>query len=235
MSQIVSIFSYPQLVFTSLIITIAAVFPFKVIAEAEPLSEPDIPAEILQESPVLQKWLEETPNVLEDIRRDPSFRTRLNIGFVIYPSNDETTGIQIAVKDIFIGRTGLTLSADYQTSFDSDRISSGADLHYFLLPLGSYVNIAPLLGYRYVQQDDFNTDGVNLGLRLMLSLSRTGGADISIAQSFVSPGSDQETGLFTVSLGYGITNQIRLSTDWKLQNSKQNKDDAFSLGIEYLF
>ena len=214
---------------------LAEVFLVKASAETESLSEPDIPAEIIQESPVLQKWLEETPNILEDIRNDPSFRTRLNLGFVIYPSNDDATGIQIAIKDIFIGRTGLTLSADYQSSFDSDRISSGADLHYFLFPLGNYINIAPLLGYRYIQNENFDTDGVNLGLRLMLSLSRTGGADISIAQSFVSPGSDQEVGLFSVGVGYGIIDRVRLSTDWKLQNSKQNKDDSFSIGIDYLF
>ena len=214
---------------------LAEVFLVKALAETESLSEPDIPAEIIQESPVLQKWLEETPNILEDIRNDPSFRTRLNLGFVIYPSNDDATGIQIAIKDIFIGRTGLTVSADYQSSFDSDRISSGADLHYFLFPLGNYINIAPLLGYRYIQNENFDTDGVNLGLRLMLSLSRTGGADISIAQSFVSPGSDQEVGLFSVGVGYGIIDRVRLSTDWKLQNSKQNKDDSFSIGIDYLF
>lgn len=210
-------------------------FPSIVKAETENLSKPDIPPQIIQESPVLQKWLQETPNILEEIRNDPSFRTRLNIGLAIFPSNDDITGIVVAVEDIFIGRTGLTLSADYQTSFNGDRTSLGTDLHYFLFPLGGYVNVAPLLGYRYVKSDDFDTDGINLGLRLMLALSRTGAADISFTQSFVSPGSNQEVGLFSIAVGYSITSDVRLSTGWKLQNSSQNKDDSFSVGMQYLF
>ena len=202
------------------------------MARAE--SDLNIPSEIIEESPVLQKWLKETPNVLEEIRHDPSFRTRLNLGFSLFPSNDDITGIKIAMEDIFLGRTGLTTSADYQTSFNGERVSTGANLHYFVFPLGSYVNVAPLVGYRYVKSDDFDTDGVNLGLRLMLALSRTGAADISLSQSFVSPGGDREVGLFSIAVGYGITPKIRLSTDWKLQNSQQEKDNAFSIGFQYL-
>ena len=37
----------------------------------------DLSPEIVEESPVLQRWLEEVPDVLEDIRSDPSFRTRV--------------------------------------------------------------------------------------------------------------------------------------------------------------
>lgn len=221
-------------IFSSFYLAFLLAFPSIVKAETETLS-PDIPDEIIKESPVLQKWLQETPNILEEIRNDPSFRTRLNIGFSIFPDNDDITGITVAVEDVFIGRTGLTLSADYQTSWNGDRTALGTDLHYFLFPLGGYVNIAPLLGYRYVKSNDFDTDGVNLGLRLMLALSRTGAADISLTQSFVSPGSTQEVGLFSIAVGYSITSDIRLSTSWKLQNSPQNKDDSFSIGMQYLF
>lgn len=204
-------------------------------AETETPTDLDIPPQIIQDSPVLQKWLEQTPNVLEDIRHDPSFRTRLHLGFVLFPSSDNLTGIKIAIEDIFLERTGLTISADYQTSFNSDRINTGADLHYFLFPLGGLVNLAPVVGYRYVQRDEFNTDGLNLGLRLMLALSRTGAADISLSQSFLSPGSNQEVGLFSVAVGYSITSRLRLSTAWELQNSRQEKDNSVGIGLQYLF
>lgn len=195
----------------------------------------NIPPAIIQNSPVLQKWLQEVPNVLKDIYRDPSFRTHFNFGLVVFPSSQDTTGIKIALQDLFLGRTGFTLSADYQTSFNGDRVSTGGDLHYFLLPLGSYVNFAPLIGYRYLQSDEFNQDGVNLGLRLILALSRTGAADISLAQSFVAPGSDQEVGLFSVAIGYSISSRVRLSTSWETQNSRYREDNAFSIGLQYLF
>ncbi|VEP17228.1 conserved hypothetical protein [Hyella patelloides LEGE 07179] len=228
-----SIFSLSWLTY-GFCFTSITIFPRLAQAETDSLSDLDIPPQIIKESPVLQKWLQETPNVLEEIRHDPSFRSRLNLGFSLFPSNEDLTGVKIAVEDIFLGRTGLTWSADYQTSFNSDRVSTGTDLHYFIFPLGNYINVAPLVGYRYVQSNDFNTDGVNLGLRLMFSLSRTGSADISIAQSFISPQGDREVGLFSLSVGYSITSHLRLSTDWKLQNSQQDKDDSFSIGLQYL-
>lgn len=195
----------------------------------------DLPPELIEESPVLQEWIEEVPDVLEDIRHDPSFRTRLRLGFTTFPSTDDAVGIDIAVEDIFIDRTGLTISADYQAAFNGDRTALGADLHYFLFPLGGYVNFAPLLGYRYVQSNDFNTDGVHLGIRLMLALSRTGAGDISIAQSFISPGGTEEVGITSFYAGYGITTQLRISSEFELQNSPEDNDTRVGINLEWLF
>ena len=197
-------------------------------------NEIDISPEVIEDSPVLQEWLKEVPNVLEEIRHDPSFRTRLRLGFNSFPSTDDATGLNIGVKDIFIKRTGLTINADYQIGLNGDRNAAGADLHYFVLPLGNYVNFAPLVGYRYVQSNDFSTDGVNLGLRLMLAFSRTGGGDISFSQSFISPGGDEEVGLTSLSVGYAVTSHLRLSTDLEWQNSKEDKDDRFGINLEWL-
>ncbi|WP_371260769.1 hypothetical protein [Myxosarcina sp. GI1] len=195
----------------------------------------DIPPKIIRESPVLQKWLREEPNVLEDIRNDPSFRTRLRLGLVTFPSTDNAVGIDIGIEDVFIDRTGFTVSADYQAAFNGDRTALGTDLHYFLFPLGSYINLAPLVGYRYVQSNDFNTDGVNLGVRMMLALSRTGAGDISISQSFISPGGNEEVGITSVSAGYAVTSKLRLSSELELQNSPEDEDTRFGINLEWLF
>ena len=195
----------------------------------------DIPEAVIKDSPTLQRWLKEVPDVLEEIKHDPSFKTRLVLGFTTFPSTDNAGGINLAVKDIFIGRTGLTISADYQFAFNGDRNAVGTDLHYFLLPLGNYVNIAPLVGYRYVQSNDFNTDGLHLGLRLMLALSRTGAGDISIAQSFISPGGEEEVGITSLSAGYAILPTLRLSTDLEWQNSSENNDSRAGVNLELLF
>lgn len=194
----------------------------------------DIPDRVIQESPTLQRWLKEVPDVREDIRHDPSFRTRLRLGFTGFPSND-AAGINFGIEDIFIKRTGLTLSTDYQSAFNGDRNAFGADLHYFLLPLGNYINIAPLVGYRYIQSNDFNTDGLHLGLRLMLAFSRTGAGDISLSQSFISPGGSEEVGITSLSVGYAVISNLRLSTDLEWQNSIENNDNRAGINLELLF
>jgi hypothetical protein len=199
-----------------------------------PQNHLDLPPEIIEDSPVLQRWLKEIPDVLEDIRRDPSFRTRLQLGFTLFPSNDNAAGINIGVKDIFIGRTGLTLSADYQTAFNGSRVSVGTNLNYFLFPLGGYVNFAPLVGYGYVQSNDYSTDGVTVGGRLMLALSRTGAADISLSQSFISPGGENEVGITNFAVGYAVTSQLRLSTELEQQNSRQAKDNRVTINLEWM-
>lgn len=168
-------------------------------------SKINLPPEAIESSPVLQEWLEEVPNVLEEIRHDPAFVTRFRLGFTTFPSTDDASGLNIGVEDIFIKRTGFTISADYQTAFNGNRNAAGADLHYFVLSLGSYVNFAPMVGYRYVQSNDFSTEGVHVGGRLMLSFSRTGGGDISVSQSFISPGGSEEVGITSLSIGYALT------------------------------
>jgi hypothetical protein len=199
-----------------------------------PSQQLDLPPEVIENSPVLRKWLKGVPNVLEDIRHDPSFRTRLRFGFSWFPSTNDAVGINFGVEDIFIDRTGLTISADYQAAFNGDRVSTGANLHYFLFPLGGYVNFAPLLGYRYVQSNDFNTDGLNLGARLILALSRTGAADLSLSHSFISPGGNNEVGITSLSVGYAVTSNLRLSSDLEFQNSREDKDRRFGINLEWL-
>ncbi len=209
------------------------------IIEERNSNDLDIPSEVIQNSPVLQEWLEKVPNVLEEIKHDPAFFTRLRIGFTTFSSadsSDDATGLYLGIEDIFISRTGLTISADYQTAFNGDRNAVGADLHYFVFPLGNYINFAPLLGYRYVQSNDFFTDGIHAGLRLMLSFSRTNAGDISLAQSFMSPGNGgKEVGITSVSVGYAVTSNLRLSGDIERQNSSEDETNRFGVNLELLF
>ena len=199
-----------------------------------PAQELDLSPEIIENSPVLQRWLRQVPNVLEEIRNEPSFRTRLRLGYSQFPSTGQAAGFNVGVEDIFISRTGLTVSGDYQRSFNGDRESFGADLRYYVLPLGSYINVAPQVGYRNLTTGNFSTDGVNVGARLMLALSRTGAADASLTQSFVSPGSNDEVGITTLSFGYAVTANLRLSTDIQKQNSREEKDSRVGIVLEWM-
>jgi len=190
--------------------------------------------EILESSPVLQRWLKEIPNVMEDIRHDPSFPTRWRLGYSNFPSNDGAGGFNLGVEDIFIGGSGLTVSGEYQASFNGDREALGGDLRYYIFPLGNYVNLAPLVGYRSLETEDYSTSGLNTGLRLMLSLSRTGATDISFTQSFVSPGGDEEVGITTLAVGFAVTRHFRLSVDIQKQNSLAAKDSRVGFSWEWM-
>ena len=193
----------------------------------------DLPPEIINDSPVLKRWMKQVPDVLEDINHDPSFRTRVGIGYAEFPSTQHDGGINLSVNDIFIGRTGLTLSGDYETSFGK-RDAGGVSLQYYLLPLGYYVNVAPVVGYRSISTNDYSEDGVNIGGKVIFPLSRSGAADLSFSQTFISPGEDDEVGVSNVSFGYAITSKIRLATEIEKQNSRVKKDSQFSIILEWM-
>jgi len=194
----------------------------------------DLSPEIIENSPVLRRWMQKVPNVLDSIKNDPSFRTRLRLGYSQYTSDDRSSGIKVGVEDLFLGKTGLTLSGEYNTSFDGDYSLYGGDLRYYILPLGGYINIAPVIGYRYIDTDRYNTSGLNVGAKLLFVFSRTGAGDISLTQSWVSPGTSEEVGLTTISVGYALTENIRLSTDFQKQNARQRKDNRLAIVLEWM-
>ncbi|WP_289500310.1 hypothetical protein [Gloeocapsopsis sp. IPPAS B-1203] len=188
----------------------------------------------IENNPVLQRWRDRVPNILEEITRDPSFRTRLRLGYSLLPSTDQAAGITFGIEDVFIGSTRFTVSAEYYAAFSGTYTAYGTDLRYYLRPLGSYINVAPLLGYRYLATDTYSIDGVNLGARLLLILSRNGAADISITQSWVDPGTDTAVSLTTLSIGYAITPELRVSTDIQKQNSPRSKDSRVGIILEWM-
>ena len=54
----------------------------------------------IEDSPVLQRWQRQIPNVLEEIKNDPSFRTRLRLGYAYFPSQEQAGGVNIGFEDI---------------------------------------------------------------------------------------------------------------------------------------
>ena len=230
----------------SALLSIGFILAGVVSAEAQPTASPeespasrteqsiDLDPSIIENSPVLQRWLNEVPDVRSQIRSDPSFRTRLRLLYSQYPASEQAAGVLVGVEDVFLGRSPLTISAQYQTAFDRPIESYGADLHYYVLPLGSNVNLAPIVGYRHIETVDDTTDGVNVGVRLILALSRTGAADVVLSQSWVAPGSESEVGLTTLSMGYAVTPNLRVSADVQQQNAPQRKDSRVGIGLEWM-
>lgn len=198
------------------------------------IKELDLPEGIVENSPVFQEWLKSVPNVLEKIKHEPSFTSRIKLGYAEFPSNNHHGGIYLGIEDLFLGKTPLTFNADYHTDFKGDRLLVGTDLHYYILPLGNYVNLAPVIGYRYIQTEGYHTDGINVGLRLGLIFTPYGGGDIFITQSFVSPTGNQEVGITEITAGYAITEKIRLSAEIEWQNSVKQADSRVGIGLEWI-
>ena len=205
------------------------------IAQPNPNSDLNLFPEVIEQSPVLQRWLESIPNLSEDIRDDPSFVTRVQLGYSYFPSSDGTSGFIIGVEDVFIGKTPLTVSADYQQNFRGDRQAYGADLHYYVLPLGGYVNISPIVGYRYAKAaDDYSVSGANVGVRLRLVPSRTGAADLTLDQSWIV-GDSEGLNITQINVGYALTRDLRLSTDLEWQSTADEGDSRVGVNLEWFY
>jgi hypothetical protein len=194
----------------------------------------DIDPEIIRNSPVLQRWLKQIPDVAAEIRNDPSFVPRIRIGYDQYPASNGASGWQVTVNDVLIGRSGVALNAHYQYRPDGSLHSYGADANYYLLPLGGYINVAPVVGYRRLETDRYKREGVNLGAKVILVPSRGGGGDITLQQTWVGLGTDEEVGISSISSGYAITHNMRFSAEIQFQNSRESKDSRVGVGVEWL-
>jgi hypothetical protein len=194
----------------------------------------ELPPETFEGSPVLQEWLEAVPDVLSEIRHRPSFRTRLQAGYVEFPSSNQTGGVAVGIEDWFIGTTPLTLSGDYQRNFEGNREAYGANLRYYVLPLGSYVNVAPLVGYRSVSTTQYNQDGLNVGFQIKVIPSRGGGADFAYTQTWIAPTGSQTVGTTQLEFGYALTDRLRLATELEWQFAPGNTDSLVGVGLEWM-
>ena len=176
--------------------------------------ELEIDRQVVESSPVLQRWLENPPDLLEDIYHIPSFNTKLQLGVT---SRDNSLGIEAGVSDVFVGRSPLTLNAGYQTEFSGRESELNADLRYYLLPLGSYWNVSPIVGYRQFNQ--FNRpqiSGLDVGLQGILVLSPHS-SEIRLSHTFTAPNTDLELSKTSLSTSYAITSNLRLGTkiEWR--------------------
>jgi hypothetical protein len=199
----------------------------------------ELESDIIKNSPVIQEWIKKIPDVGTKIRHQPSFPTLLRGGYSQFPSSHHSGGFFVGVEDVFLGNTPLTFSADYTADLSDnpkgERLSIGGSLQYYLLPLGNYVNIAPVVGYKYIATNGYHSDGINIGVKVKFALSPQGATDISLIQSFVAPTSDNEVGVTEIRAGYAINKHLRLSTGISWQNSVKQEDSQLNIGLEWIW
>jgi hypothetical protein len=176
--------------------------------------ELEIDRQIIERSQVLRRWLEKPPDLLEDIYNTPSFNKKLRIGLT---SRNNSLGIEAGFEDFFVGQSPLTLSGSYQTEFSGRESELQANFRYYLLPLGSYWNISPIVGYRQFNQlDRPQISGLDVGLLGILVLSPHS-SDLRLSHTFTSPNGNLEMSTTVLSTSYALTNNLRLGTkiEWR--------------------
>ncbi|WP_330203704.1 hypothetical protein [Cyanobacterium sp. Dongsha4] len=198
----------------------------------------DVDPNLIENSPVIQKWIKEIPDVSDEIRNQPSFPTLFRVGYSQFPSNNNSGGVYVGIEDLFVGDTPLTFSANYSSDLSNNsqgqRVSIGSTIQYYLLPLGGYINIAPVVGYRYIETNGYHSDGVNVGVKVKFAFSPQGAADISLIQSFIAPTSNDEVGVTEIKAGYAINKHLRLSSGISWQNSIKQEDSQLNIGLEWI-
>jgi hypothetical protein len=192
----------------------------------------DIDPEIIKNSPVLQRWLKQIPDVGAEIQNDPSFRPRVRVGYSQYPANGQAGGWDASVKELLLDRSGIALNADYHGR--GNRSSYGVEANYYVLPLGGYFNLAPVVGYRKIDTDAYQRDGVNVGAKILLVPARGGGGDIALQQTWLKVGTAEEVGISSISTGYALTNQLRVSGEIQWQNSREIQESRVGIGLEWM-
>lgn len=211
-------------------------------ALAKPISNEQAETELelepgtVESSPVLERWLQETPDVIEAIRNQPSFSPRLQVSRAFFPSSDDENGLAVGIEDVFIGDLPLTINADYFGNFDdgdAEREAFGAHLRYYTRPLGSYINVAPIIGYRHIEAEGFSESGLQAGFQIKVVPSRGGGADFAYTQTWVSPTEEDSVLLTQFEFGYGLTNRLRLATDLEWQFAAGDTESRFGVGLEW--
>ena len=190
----------------------------------------DIPPQI-RNSPTLQKWLNQAPDIRREIANDPSFRTRLQVGYSRF-TQANTNAVTIGLEDLRLGSTPVTLSSHF--SRGGGISSFGVDAQTYLLPLGGYINIAPVVGWRSLSNSNTQNQGLNVGTKLMLIPSRGGGADVALQQTWINVGSDREVGIGKVSVGYAIAPQLRLATTIERWQGRAISETRGSLLLEWM-
>jgi len=174
----------------------------------------EIDRQIIDRSPVLQRWLNSPPDLLDDIYNSPSFDSKLRIGIT---SRNHSLGLELGVEDIFIGKLPVTFNANVQAELSGRESEINANFRYYLLPLGSYWNVAPVVGYRQFNQFERpQISGLDVGVQGILVLSPQS-SDLRLSHTFTSPQSNLEMSITTLSSSYALTNNLRLGTkiEWR--------------------
>lgn len=193
-------------------------------------ADPSLPSQ--PDSPVLRRWLQRPPDLLDDIENNQAFPTRLGIGLGLATSRNNDFEYHISLQDVVLANTRFSFSTDYSVgSSSASNQQWGTAARYYVAPLGAYFNIAPQIGYRSLVIDANARQGLEVGTKVLLALAPRA-ADISIAQSWILASEGDSIGRTVLEFGYNLSPALRLSAAVELVNSTLRKDTNFGVKVE---
>lgn len=191
---------------------------------------PETDQELIESSPTLQRWLEQPPDLLQELQSRSLIPTRMQAGL-------DPDAWTVGLEDVRLFDR-LTVSGDYRRGFEGGEGSSerqfGSALRYYLAPLGSLVNVAPVVGYRQVEGLDQTLRGVELGAHAVL-IPAPGAADLTLSYTWISPSADQPTAtLAQVTSAYTLTPSIRVGARYRRFSYAGDPDTSFGMIVEWI-
>ncbi|GAB4213352.1 MAG: hypothetical protein OHK0012_09320 [Synechococcales cyanobacterium] len=179
--------------------------------------------QLVEQSPVLRRWLQGTPNVLEEILSTPARPTRVQVGFV--------TRQQwfVGIEDLYVS-SRVSVSGDFDDWQAVNLQQTSTTLRYYVSPLGSRLNLAPQVGYRWLSIPGEQIQGVEVGATAVAVLAPQA-ADISLDYRWLT-GADPATTL-SLSTAYALSRDFRVATRYRWQNSTLTKDFQVGLTLEW--
>lgn len=191
---------------------------------AEPIPEVTLEASLVEQSPVLQRWLSQPPDVLSLIRDTPAVPMRLRLGAVGSGSGG------IGLEDLSLG-TRLTLSSDYRWQTDAT-YDYGLHLRYYLWPRGERFNLAPEVGFRDLNSPLGSSSGLAIGLGGTISLA-PGAADLSLNYRVLNIASGRETSFASATAAYSLSSSLRLAAQYSWINAPWRRDHRVGMFVEW--
>lgn len=185
-------------------------------------------SEVVESSPVLQRWLSDPPDLLDEIRNTPAVPTRLQAGI-------DVSGWSVGLSDLYLVER-VSLSSSYRQSFDRPQDAAfGSNLRYFVAPVGSRFNLAPQVGFGRIDQFERFLSGPQYGAYLVMALD-PGAADLTMSYSWLDPNRSTQEGAATVgeiTAAYALSQSTRLATRYTWRHSTITKDQDLSLILEW--
>lgn len=182
-------------------------------------------SESSESSALWRRWRQGVPDVAQQMRDRPSFRTRVRAG---YGEIADEGGWVVGVEDLRVGRSRLMLAGEVGRggAFRSEY----GEVRAYLRSLGSGWNVAPTVGYQAFDWDAGRVSGMALGGRLMVPLSRGGGADLAVGKRFVLGGGE----VTTVGVGYAVTARMRVGTEFQRWRSGDFGETRGMVMVEWM-
>lgn len=194
----------------------------------DPSPDLALDAALLEASPTLRRWLQTPPDLLEEIRNRPLIQPRIQASL-----GPDTWSLGLEDLRLF---DRLTVSGDYQQVLNTPSGTEqqfGSSLRYYLAPLGSQVNVAPVVGYRHLEVAERSWGTVQWGAHAVL-IPAPGAADLTLSYSWLHPPDESISTLVQLTTAYTLRPSFRVGARYRYESSRLDQETSFGLVMEWI-